>query len=96
MIEYEGFDNTDYFFNKAQRDIRQLLARPTDEELLLIYGLFKQATIGDNYHSKPSPVWFKEKRKWEERKDKRYKPKKTAKQEYITAVEFLIDKYDIC
>tara|TARA_Y100000389_G_scaffold51587_1_gene47269 strand:- start:1638 stop:1928 length:291 start_codon:yes stop_codon:yes gene_type:complete len=96
MIEYEGFDNTDYFFNKAQRDIRQLLTRPTDEELLLIYGLFKQATIGDNYHSKPSPVWFKETRKWEAWNDQRYKPQNTAKQEYITAVEFLIDKYDIC
>ena len=40
MIEYDGLDNTDYFFNKAQREIRKLMGRPTDDELLLIYGLF--------------------------------------------------------
>ena len=96
MIEYEVFDNTDYLFNKAQRDIRKLLTRPTDDELLLIYGLFKQAIIGDNYNSKPSPVWFKETRKWEAWNNQRNKPQNTAKQEYITTVEFLIDKYNIC
>ena len=96
MIEYDGLDNTDYFFNKAQREIRKLLGRPTDDELLLIYGLFKQATIGDNYNSKPAGVWFKETRKWEAWNNQRDKAQNTAKQEYIEAVEFLIDKYDTC
>lgn len=96
MIEYDGLDNTDYFFNKAQREIRKLLGRPTDDELLLIYGLFKQATIGDNYNSKPAGVWFKETRKWEAWNNQRDKAQNTAKQEYIEAVEFLIGKYDTC
>ena len=96
MIEYDGLDNTDYFFNKAQREIRKLMGRPTDDELLLIYGLFKQATIGDNYNSKPAGVWFKETRKWEAWNNQRDKEQNTAKQEYIEAVEFLIGKYDTC
>lgn len=96
MIEYDGLDNTDYFFNKAQREIRKLLGRPTDDELLLIYGLFKQATIGDNYNSKPAGVWFKETRKWEAWNNQRDKAQNTAKQEYIEAVKFLIGKYDTC
>lgn len=94
MIEYDGIDNLDYIFNKAQKNIRNLLSRPTDDELLLIYGLFKQATIGDNYNSKPSPLWFKEMKKWEAWNNQRDKPQDTAKQEYILAVDFLIDKYN--
>jgi acyl-CoA-binding protein len=34
-------------FNKAAEDVKAFTKKPTDEELLEIYSLFKQATVGD-------------------------------------------------
>lgn len=34
-------------FNKAAEDVNNLKARPTDQELLEIYALYKQASVGD-------------------------------------------------
>nr|CAD7407381.1 unnamed protein product [Timema cristinae] len=35
-------------FNKAAEDVKNLTKRPSDGELLELYSLFKQATVGDN------------------------------------------------
>lgn len=35
-------------FDEAAERVKTLTKRPTDMELLELYGLFKQATIGDN------------------------------------------------
>jgi diazepam binding inhibitor-like protein len=35
-------------FDKAVEDVRKLKVKPTDPELLQLYALFKQATMGDN------------------------------------------------
>lgn len=34
-------------FDKAAEDIKKLKGRPSDADLLEIYGFFKQATVGD-------------------------------------------------
>ena len=34
-------------FDTAAAEIKQLKAKPTDEEMLQVYSLFKQATVGD-------------------------------------------------
>lgn len=34
-------------FQKAAEEVKQLKAKPTDAEMLEIYSLFKQATVGD-------------------------------------------------
>lgn len=34
-------------FDEAAAEVKQLKAKPTDEEMLQIYSLFKQATVGD-------------------------------------------------
>lgn len=34
-------------FNKAAEDVKNLTKKPSDQELLDLYGLFKQATVGD-------------------------------------------------
>lgn len=34
-------------FEQAQADVKQLTQRPTNDELLSLYALFKQATEGD-------------------------------------------------
>jgi acyl-CoA-binding protein len=35
-------------FNQAAADVKNLTKRPSDSELLELYALFKQATVGDN------------------------------------------------
>jgi hypothetical protein len=35
-------------FEKAATEVKSLPQRPTNDELLLLYGLYKQATVGDN------------------------------------------------
>lgn len=43
-IEFESFQQ----FNAAAEKVKSLTKRPTDEELLQLYALFKQASFGDN------------------------------------------------
>ena len=40
-------------FNQAAENIKKLTKRPEDEELLELYALYKQATIGDNNTGNP-------------------------------------------
>jgi len=35
-------------FERAAEDVKQLAKRPTNDELLKLYGLYKQATAGDS------------------------------------------------
>jgi diazepam-binding inhibitor (GABA receptor modulating acyl-CoA-binding protein) len=44
---------------KATKDLKL-----SDNELLEVYGLYKQATVGDNTTSKPGMLDFKGKAKW--------------------------------
>lgn len=64
MIEYDSID-TRLLFTKAARDIYNLIYRPSDEQLLELYGLYKQATIGDNDTTKPFFFDMKGVAKWE-------------------------------
>lgn len=34
-------------FDEAAAQVKQLKAKPADEEMLRVYALFKQATVGD-------------------------------------------------
>lgn len=52
-------------FQQAAESTKNLKSRPTDEELLEIYALFKQATVGDNNQPKPGLLQLKEKAKHE-------------------------------
>ena len=34
-------------FNKAAEEVKNLKQKPSDEDMLKLYGLYKQATVGD-------------------------------------------------
>lgn len=51
-------------FEEAAEKVKQLKQRPTDEEMLELYGLYKQATMGDNTASKPW-IDLKGRAKWD-------------------------------
>jgi hypothetical protein len=45
-------------FDKAAAEVKNLPQRPTNDELLLLYGLYKQATVGDNNTSTKTQYHF--------------------------------------
>jgi diazepam-binding inhibitor (GABA receptor modulating acyl-CoA-binding protein) len=56
--------NVNDLFVKATQDVKLLPETPDNNTLLVLYGLYKQATIGDVNTEKPSFLNFKEVSKW--------------------------------
>jgi acyl-CoA-binding protein len=67
----------------------------TDDELLQIYSLFKQGTVGDNNTEKPGMLDFKGKAKWEAWNKLKGKSKEQAQTEYIELARTLLAKYNV-
>jgi hypothetical protein len=44
-------------FNEAAQSVKNLTKRPSDEELLEAYALYKQATVGDNNTGNAQDWW---------------------------------------
>ena len=80
-------------FEDAVARSKAFTQRPTNEELLQLYGLFKQATEGDVTGERPGGFDFKAIAKhdaWEELKGK---TKEQAQQEYVAFVDKLHQQY---
>lgn len=71
----------------------KLPKKPNSDELLLLYGLYKQATVGDNSSAKPGLMDFTGKAKWQAWEDQKGKSSEEAESEYIALVDELTDKY---
>ncbi|XP_046678870.1 acyl-CoA-binding protein homolog [Homalodisca vitripennis] len=80
-------------FLEAVEKVKTLTQRPTDEELLELYALFKQGNFGDNNTDKPGMFDVKGKYKWEFWMKKKGMTKEEAQEEYIKFVETLLEKY---
>ncbi|KAK9460310.1 acyl-CoA-binding protein [Lipomyces oligophaga] len=80
-------------FEKAADSVQQLPNKPTDDELLKLYGLYKQATVGDNTTTKPGAFDFKGKYKWNAWNDLLGLSQEDAEKQYIELVETLVAKY---
>lgn len=77
-------------FKQAQEDVRTLTKRPTDQQLLDLYALFKQATEGDNTTSKPGMFDIKGQFKWKTWNEKKGMSADAAMQSYIDLVQNLL------
>ncbi|TID16712.1 hypothetical protein CANINC_004164 [Pichia inconspicua] len=80
-------------FKQKADAVNALPKRPTDDELLQLYGLYKQATVGDNTTEKPGMFDFKGKYKWEAWNKLQGTSQEEAEQKYIELVDELIAKY---
>lgn len=80
-------------FNAAVSKSKELTRRPTNEELLELYGLFKQATEGDVTGDRPGGFDFKAIAKYDAWKSKVGLSKDQAMQEYITLMTRLQQTY---
>ncbi|XP_029044053.1 acyl-CoA-binding protein homolog [Osmia bicornis bicornis] len=83
----------DQKFQEAAEAVKSLSKRPSDNEFLELYALYKQATVGNVNTSKPGALDLKGKAKWEAWKSKENMSKDDAKEAYIKLVNTLQQKY---
>ena len=80
-------------FNAAVEKSKELTKRPSNEELLTLYALFKQATEGDVSGDRPGGFDFKAIAKFDAWAEKKGISKDQASQAYISLVEQLHQLY---
>ena len=76
-------------FDSAVSRSKELPKRPSNEDLLQMYGLFKQATDGDVSGDRPGGFDFKAIAKYDAWAELKGKSKDDAKKEYVALVERL-------
>lgn len=76
-------------FEQAVADSKNLTDRPSNETLLQLYSLYKQATEGDVNGDAPTMFDFVAKAKYEAWSSLQGKSKEAAQQEYIALVQKL-------
>lgn len=84
---------SDDAFNTAQREVQDLPRKPSNDELLELYALFKQATVGDASGKRPGAFDFKGRAKFDAWAKVAGKSSSDAKTEYVALVSRLKQKY---
>lgn len=80
-------------FKDAQKRLASLNERPSNEEFLELYALFKQATAGDNTSKKPGMFDLKAQYKWKSWNAKKGMTQEEAREKYVAHVDTLLGKY---
>ncbi len=80
-------------FYEAAGAVKEVSSRPSNEDLLKLYSLFKQATEGDVSGERPGGFDFKAIAKYEAWKDLKGKSKEEAMEGYIQLVETIREKH---
>lgn len=80
-------------FQAAANRTQQFTKRPSNEELLMLYAFFKQASEGDISGERPGGFDFKAIAKYDAWAEKKGIPKEEAIQQYIQLVDTLHQKY---
>jgi acyl-CoA-binding protein len=80
-------------FAAAQVRVKQLSKTPDASELLELYALFKQGTIGNVQGDRPGMLDFKGRAKYDAWAGKQGTGKEQAQQSYVALVEKLAGKY---
>ena len=80
-------------FDNAVGRSKDLPQRPSNEELLSMYALFKQAADGDATGDRPGGFDFKAIAKFDAWVEKKGLSKEVAMQEYVALIDQLFTKY---
>nr|XP_036217889.1 acyl-CoA-binding protein homolog [Bactrocera oleae] len=80
-------------FNTATEKAKAFSKRPTDEEFLELYGLYKQSTVGDVNVERPGALDLKGKAKWDSWNKHKGLSKEEAQKAYIAIYEKYAPKY---
>jgi acyl-CoA-binding protein len=76
-------------FEQASKDVKKLSERPSDDDMLSLYALYKQATDGDVSGSKPGMFDFVGRAKFEAWGELKGTDADTAMKRYIDKVKKL-------
>lgn len=79
----------DQEFADAEARVKRLTKRPSNEVLLQLYSLFKQATLGDVQGDRPGMMEFVERAKFDAWDDLQGVDRDEAKRRYIELVDRL-------
>jgi acyl-CoA-binding protein len=79
-------------FSDAQERVKKLSKRPSNPELLDLYGLFKQATEGDVKGSRPGMLDLKGRAKFDAWTARKGMAPADAKARYVALVDGLVRK----
>ncbi|XP_030373204.1 acyl-CoA-binding protein homolog [Scaptodrosophila lebanonensis] len=80
-------------FNTAAQKAKSFSKTPTNDEFLEFYGLYKQATVGDNNTAEPGALDLKGKAKWSAWNKHKGLSQDAAKAAYIATYEKYAPKY---
>jgi len=78
---------------EAKSATQQFTSKPSNEELLKLYGLYKQATLGDNLTERPGGFDFKAAAMYNSWLNYKGKSKQEAEEAYVELVKELAKKY---
>jgi len=78
-------------FQKASVDVKTLSEAPSNDELLKLYSLYKQATVGDVEGSRPGFLDLKGRAKFDAWSKRKGTTKDKAMKEYIELVHELLE-----
>jgi diazepam-binding inhibitor (GABA receptor modulator, acyl-CoA-binding protein) len=76
-------------FESAAAKVKTLTKSPNNENMLELYALFKQATVGDNKTEMPGAFNLVAKAKWDAWTSKNGMSNEEAEKEYIALVAML-------
>ncbi|XP_034467976.1 acyl-CoA-binding protein homolog isoform X2 [Hippoglossus hippoglossus] len=79
-------------FEKMAEDVKKVKTKPSDQELLDLYGLYKQSMVGDVNIGQPGMFDMKGKAKWNAWDSRKGMSKDDAMSAYITMAKEIISK----
>jgi acyl-CoA-binding protein len=77
-------------FEQAQKDVKTLTKRPSNDDLLMLYSLFKQGAEGDVSGSRPGMLDMVGRAKYDAWAKLKGTAKEAAMQKYIDKVKSLL------
>lgn len=82
-------------FDEAVENVKKLKTEPTDDEKLQLYGLYKQATVGNVNTDRPGFFNYVARAKWDAWNSQKDVGNDEVKNRYVILVNGLIDLYGI-
>jgi len=82
-------------FESKAAAVKNLKSKPSDAEMLALYSLYKQATVGDVNTARPGMFDLTGKAKWDAWEGRKGMSTEDAKAKYITLVDEMIEKYEL-
>jgi diazepam-binding inhibitor (GABA receptor modulating acyl-CoA-binding protein) len=79
-------------FKEAKSRVEKLSERPSNDQLLDLYGLYKQATEGDVSGSRPGMLDLKGRAKYDAWARRKATSKDDAMKKYVVLVDSLVGK----